>query len=557
MRYFFTRFLLLLGVFLLVVPTISKGVALEKNNLLYHILVAEFAGRRQQIPIAVEYYRKAAEETRNLEVAERATHIALFSEDTEKALETAQLWLELDKNSIDANRIVAALFIRGNRIREAITPIKKLMSLMLNKPREAWLQTVSQLHVESGGGETLVEILKKLIYPLGERRPELPLSIAFLLMNTQPEEAEVYTEKALALDPAWEQPILLKTKLLINNKKPKEALSFLEKALKTHLREGGDEVRRAYGYLLLEVKEYTKAEHEFLILSKKSQPNADILFALALIKSNQKDYKTAEEYLSQVDKLVPGSPNVQFYRGYIEEQQQKFDEAIASYTSVLEGDNYFVAQLQAAHLLARQNKWAEALAHLKTIRAETPEEEIQLFTTQAGLLSAAGKGEEAIELLNSVEQKYKNNTELLYARALVATRLHRLESVEQDLRKILSKEPKNALALNALGYTLADQTARLDEARQLISAALAIEPENPAILDSMGWVYYRLGDLKQALSYLEKAYSLDKEGEIAAHLGEVLFASTQTEKARALLKEAIRRDPDHPLLKQVIQKFMP
>lgn len=524
-------------------------------EILYHILVAEFAGRRQQVPVAVEYYRKAAEETRNPEIAERATHIALFSEDTQKALQAAELWIELDPDSEEANRILAALFIKGNRISEVALPLKKLMVLTLNKPREEWLQMMNQLHADSGGGEALPGALKKVLYPFGGRA-EFPLSIAILRMNTKPEEALAYAERALALDPAWEQAILVKTKLLINSKKTKEALSFLEKTLKTYLQGKGEEVRRAYAYLLLDAKEYTKAEREFLILNKSGSPNADILFALAMIKSNQKDYKTAEQYLKQVDKLVPDSPNIQFYRGYIHEQQEKFDEAIAFYASVLEGDNYFIAQLQAAHLLARQKKWDEAIAHVRTIRTETPEEGIQLYTTEAGMLSATGKGEEALELLNRADQKYKNHTEILYARALVATSLHQLESVEQDLRKILSKEPKNVQALNALGYTLADQTTRHEEARQLISQALAIDPENPAILDSMGWVYYRLGDLKQALVYLEKAYGLDKDGEIAAHLGEVLFADTQKEKARALLKEAVKQDPDHPLLKQVMQKFV-
>lgn len=565
MKYFFTRFPLILGFFLLAVLP-HPGSASEKNTvqasnilpseLLYHILVAEFAGRRRQLPVAVEYYRKAAEKTRVPEIAERATYVALFAGDTQKALEAAKLWLDLDPNSEDANRILATILIKNRQSQEAVVPIRKLIALTINKPREVWLQMVNQLQTESNEGEALAETLKKALFPQEGRRPELLLSMALLLMNTEAKEALTYIEKALVLDPVWEQAILAKAKLLINSKENQEALSFLEKTIKNYFSRKGEEVRRAYGYLLLEAKEYAKAEQEFLILNKRGSPNADILFALALIRSNQKDYKTAEKYLNQVDKLVPNSPNVQFYRGFVHEQQQKFDEAIASYTSVLEGDNYFVSQLQAVHLLVRQNKWGDALAHLQTVRAETLEEEIQLYTTEAGMLSTTGKGEEAMELLNRADQKYKNHPEVLYARALVATKLHKLDSAEQDLRKILSKEPRNVRALNALGYTLADQTTRYEEARQLVSQALVIEPENPAILDSMGWIYYRLGDLKQALTYLEKAYSLDKDGEIAAHLGEVLFVSTQKEKARTLLKEAIKQNPDHPLLKQVMQKFM-
>lgn len=547
------RYFLLLAVSLLAGST-AGGAAVLSPNTLYNLLVAEFAGRRQQLPTAIEYYQKAAEETRHPEIVERAAQIAFLGENTQKALKMIQLWLALDPNNLAANRMLAALFIKTNQTVEAIPPIQKLIQLTQNKPRLEWLQTVSFLVSDCEMPAILAEILKKEIRVF-KQRPELPLSVAMLLMNTKATEAMFYTEQALTLDPKWEQAILIKTKLFIEDKKTKEALAFLENIEKISTLPLG--VRQAYAHLLLDAKALKQAEQQFLILNQREPNNVDTLFALALIYTNQRHYKAAEKYLNQVDKLAPDSPNIQFYRGYIHEQQQLFDKAIAFYSSVSEGSNYFIAQLQVAHLFAKQEKWGEAIAHLQTIRTETPDEEIQLYTAEAGILSASHNGDKAITLLNQAHQKYKDNIEILYTRALVQQQLQRLPEVETDLRTILIKEPKNVRALNALGYTLADQTTRYEEAKEFIVEALNLDPENPAILDSMGWVYYRLGDFKQALYYLEKAYQRNQDGEIAAHLAEVYFTNSQKIKARTLLKKAIKQEPEHPLLKKVIQKLMP
>jgi tetratricopeptide (TPR) repeat protein len=110
-------------------------------------------------------------------------------------------------------------------------------------------------------------------------------------------------------------------------------------------------------------------------------------------------------------------------------------------------------------------------------------------------------------------------------------------------------------ALNALGYTLADRTDRFDEAYDLIRRAYEQRPDDPAIIDSMGWVTYRLGRLDEAEGYLRQALEKHFDAEIAAHLGEVLWARGRQDEARQIWHDALQRDPDHVLLKQVIERF--
>ena len=133
----------------------------------------------------------------------------------------------------------------------------------------------------------------------------------------------------------------------------------------------------------------------------------------------------------------------------------------------------------------------------------------------------------------------------LYARALIWERRDDIPRAEADFRRILVAEPDNVAALNALGYTLADRTTRYQEALELIDRARVAEPDNAAIIDSYGWVLYRLGRNDEALVELRRAFALQKDPEIAAHLGEVLWVIGNKDEARKYFDEARKLDPDN------------
>jgi Flp pilus assembly protein TadD len=137
----------------------------------------------------------------------------------------------------------------------------------------------------------------------------------------------------------------------------------------------------------------------------------------------------------------------------------------------------------------------------------------------------------------------------------VAEQLDRVEVMEADLRAVLEKNPDDANALNALGYTLTDRTDRLDEARPLLERAMALRPRDPAIMDSYGWLLYRQGDLPAALNHLRQAFGLVKDPEIGGHLGEVLWVSGQRSQARKIWREMLRKDPGHGRLLRLREKY--
>ena len=195
---------------------------------------------------------------------------------------------------------------------------------------------------------------------------------------------------------------------------------------------------------------------------------------------------------------------------------------------------------------------------INTLRALEPETEaqfIEVALTRHYLLMQDHQYEEAFGSMNETLVYLPDNTTLLYARALVAAELKKIDLAEADFKSVLSSEPNHANALNAYGYTLADQTDRYEEALALISRAIELRPEDAHILDSMGWILYRMDQKAEAIEFLEKAFAVSPEIEIAAHLGEVFWESGDTERARQVWQESYDTDQKNPVLNETLERY--
>jgi tetratricopeptide (TPR) repeat protein len=183
------------------------------------------------------------------------------------------------------------------------------------------------------------------------------------------------------------------------------------------------------------------------------------------------------------------------------------------------------------------------------------ERAVDAYIAEARLLQKDDDQPAVLRVYETALAAHPDNDDLLYNRALFAADIGRVDWAERDLTEILKRQPDNADALNALGYTLADLTERYDEAYGYILKAYKLKPDNPAIVDSLGWVYYRLGKLDQALKYLSLALEKSQDPEIAAHLGEVLWISGDRVAARRVWDRALEIDPDDAKLRSVVERF--
>ena len=100
-----------------------------------------------------------------------------------------------------------------------------------------------------------------------------------------------------------------------------------------------------------------------------------------------------------------------------------------------------------------------------------------------------------------------------------------------------------------------DRNIKLPEAKRYIEIALSYEPNNHYILDSMGWIHFKLGNIDIASQFIKKAYAINKDPEIAAHLGEILWIQGKKEEAKEIWKNSLNRHPSNTVLIETTNRF--
>ena len=241
--------------------------------------------------------------------------------------------------------------------------------------------------------------------------------------------------------------------------------------------------------------------------------------------------------------------------GRAAESESQYVSAQKYYAQIASDKNYLYAQTRLAIISAAQDQVDEAVELLNMVDPATEQEFVEIAMTRHYILLQVLRLEEALGYINDSLLYLPGDARLLYARALVAAEMRDLKLAESDFKAVLLAQPKNADALNAYGYTLADQTERYQEAKALIERALLLQPNSAHILDSYGWVMYRLGELSVAREYLSRAYDIWPEVEIGVHLAEVLWVKGDQEQALEIWKDAYEKDPQSPLLATTLERF--
>ena len=523
------------------------------SDLLYKFLLAEIAGQRGNYQIAAQAYLEMAKTTRDPRIARRATEVALYGRYTDIALEAAKLWLATEKDSAAARQALAALFVSSNDLQAA----KPVLQQMLAADGDNIGQALTQLYpllAKHADKNAVLALVRELTKPYRER-PETHLAVAEAsLAVNQYDAALAEIREAMRLRPDWETGALFQAQLL-NRESRAKALDYLRSFLAANPK--AQEVRLGYARQLINDKKFPEARAEFQRLLDDNPHNGDIAVTAALLSVQMNDLDVAEVQLKRVLEMDYKDPDaVRFHLGQINEERKRYDEAANWYLSVEEGEQYVLAHARYAFMLAKQGKLAQAREHLQKLEPQNDAQRVQILQSEAQLMREAKDYQESFDILRKALDVQPDQPELLYDVALAAEKIDRIDIAEINLRRLIVLKPDHAQAYNALGYTLADRTDRLAEARDYIEKALKLSPEDPFILDSMGWVEYRLGHIAQGLQYLERAFQQRPDPEIAAHLGEVLWAKGDKPGAEKIWRDALRDNPENDELQKVIKKYL-
>ena len=532
-------------------PPAKKTTPLS-SELLYHLMVAEIAGQRGQLAIAVQQYYQAALLSRDPDVVERAARIAIYARDDVIALKIGKLWLQLEPDSVQAYTVIATAQIKQAQYDAALQTLDHLLTLTEQHGQRGY-HFIFSLLGRQRDKQAALDLLDKLMKKHGQTADALFAYGRLALLVGELDKATTAVKHLLVLKPEWEDAQQLWVNLLIRQGKDTEALDFLAKTVAKYPQ--NQAMRMYYARKLVDEKRLADAFEQFKILLEQDNTNMDARYALGLLSLEMNHLDDAEGYFKALYADQERSGEAAFYLGQIAEQRHKDKDAIHWYSLVSDGQHYVGAQIRIAMTLAQAGDLEAARKRLHNIEATSPSIELRLYLAEGELLRTANRSQEAFDLYSKALLKMPGNSQLLYARALTAEKLEHLDVAVQDLKTIVKQEPNNVQALNALGYTLADRTKHYKEALKYIEAAYKLNSTDPAIIDSLGWVYYRMGNHDKAWYYLQHAFALLKDPEIGAHLGEVLWVTGKQQQARQVWKEALQTQPQHKTLRDVIKRF--
>ncbi|HAS76245.1 MAG TPA: hypothetical protein DCS69_06175 [Marinobacter adhaerens] len=518
---------------------------------LYLLLSAEIAAQRGRYDITLVNYLKAAKQSRDQVVIERAMRIAqsLNGDNAQKQL--AELWLDIDPDNLQAHRISAIQAVKGNDLQTAIHHMERIMDQGGDADFDSLAAMAANLPPEQQ------QELLALYNEMSDRHPDTPeleYSIALLLKVTgQPQQALDRLEPLLQENANFQPAIILKGDLLYQTGQKSSALDYL--LTNTRRFPGNRQMGTLYGRMLINEGELQAAQDEFNRLVKRypDTPGLRLSHALVALENGQTDL--ARQELTQLAEQGHHTSEANYYLGRIEDQASNTEQAIGYYQSVEQGNYYFPALARASALLAENGQLEDAIDRIRRLREANPRQAENFWLLEVNLLLDQEQQQQALSTATEALEEHPDNIEIRYARAMLYDGIGQPADAEADLKQIIEQEPENAVALNALGYILTTRTDRLREARGYIEKALRLDPNNPAILDSMGWVLFLEGQLEPALEYLSRAWAAFPDPEVAAHYGEALWMNGAEEQARIIWQEGLEQDSNHEVLRETIDRL--
>lgn len=517
---------------------------------LFALLTAELAGQRNRFDIALGNYMQQAQETGDAGVAERAFRIAEYLGAEQAALDSALIWASNAPGNIDAQRAAAVQLARAGRYDESMTYMEQVLQRQGNTHFDFLALSAAETDPDTRAG--LLQGFDRLLSKNPDNSQLLFGKAILLQQDGRAEEALALLEDSSA-GATEVSPILLRARLLQSLGRGQEAMPILQKGI----RQNPDDkrLRLTYARLLIEQDRFDEAKGEFSKLVLENPNDDDLRFSLALVCLEAEAWEEAIVYLEELIERRSHVDAAHYNLGRAYEALDDNDSALQAYALVGPSNDYLPAQQRQAELLLSQQRSAEASALLAQAREAQPDYAIQLYLIEAEGLSNRGQIEPAWKVITEGLEQFPNDLNLLYTRAMLAEKRDDLAQLETDLRYIIEREPEHAMALNALGYTLADRTTRYQEAFELIAKAHQLDPEDPAILDSLGWVNYRLGKLDEAERLLRQALEKFPDHEVAAHLGEVLWAQGKQREALRVWRDALEATPDSPILRDTLLRL--
>jgi tetratricopeptide (TPR) repeat protein len=516
-------------------------------------VVAEIALARGDCRVASESYADAAVQGA-APLARRASEVALGCEHVPAAWKAATRWRLLAPGDREAAAMYATVAIKLYRIPEARSAIVDFAKVP--DPQGAGLSELAGLLLEQSDPPAVLAAMSAALDPATLSADTSALLAELALDANDAQRAEHYAQEALDRDPKLLGAKRVLARAYVMRGDSAKAIATARAIMHDDPTRGAFELSE----ILVTLDRIEEAHEELERLRSTSASSSEIDRRLALLAYDAGDMKEAQQRFADLASKGEATDAALLYLADIAARDGDRETALAGYRRLADSSVALQARSKAASLLldrADHEGRKEALALLDDYVVDHPETEFETRLSEARLLGEHGEAEAGLQLLADALVRHPDHPAIEYDRAVVLERAGRVKESVDVLDQLLRQRPDDPVLMNALGYTLADHSMDLGRAEGLIHSALLVTPDSPAVLDSLGWVRFRQGDARGALTELQRAYTLDHDSEIAAHWGEVLWKSGKPQEARRVWAAAVAREPDSQLLKTTMGRFLP
>ncbi len=539
------------------------------SALFYQLLIGEITTQSGEPSAGFALMLDAARKTKDAQLYQRATDIALQSRSGDSALQAAQAWTQAMPSSREANRYVLQILIALGRIAETAEPLKtelrlapeiERVTVLASIPR-AYARATDKAAVGTVVEEALASYINNPVNPDAASAAWTTVSRVRLAAGNSRGALEA-AQRGQAANATAEGPVLVALELM--DPLPAEGERIVAKYLDGNAK-AAPEIRMGYARALLDAQRYSDAAAELQVLTREKPEFADAWLVLGSLQLQDNQLALAQASLERYVTLVPRQPAEgersrglsQAYLSLSQVAEKRKDYVAAeNWLSKIENSEDLIqAQARRASILASQGKLEQGRQLIRQLPERTPEEARLKVNAEIGLLRDVKQYRLAYDALAQALVKSPNEPELLYDQAMMAEKLGQLDEMERLLRQVIKLKPDYHHAYNALGYSLAERNIRLPEAKELIRQALTYAPTDPFIRDSMGWVEFRMGNRAEAIAIFEAAYKAKPDAEIAAHYGEVLWSLGQRDRAIAIWKEGKLINPENETLLETLKRL--
>ncbi|MDB5912915.1 MAG: hypothetical protein JWP22_1590 [Ramlibacter sp.] len=533
-------------------------------QLFYQLLLGELNVRADDDGAGYALILDAARKTQDPALYQRAVELAFQARNGDAALQAARAWKQAMPQSREANRFVLQIVVALNRIPESAEPLRADIALADPRERAVAISTIARNYSRVTDKKQAATVVEQALADYLSNPATGPAAWGAVgrlrLAAGDPAGALDAARRGQALNPRAEAPALLALELM--DPKQPEAEVLVRRYMEG---QPMPEMRMGYARALLDAQRYAEALQQLQGITRDRPEFAEawLVQGTLLVQDNQ--LVPAEAALKKYIELAQSQPaseernrgRAQAYLALsqVAEKRRDFPQANAWLDRIENSQDLVSAQNRRASILARQGKLEEGRKLIRALPERSPADARMKVMAEIQLLRDNKQFKPAYDLLAQALTKDPGDTELLYDQAMLAEKIGNFAEMERLLRQLMTAKPDYHHAYNALGFSLAERNQRLPEAKQLIQKALEFAPGDPFISDSLAWVEFRMGNRAEALRILQTAYKARPDAEIAAHLGEVLWALGQRDQAQTVWREGMLLNAENETLQETLKRL--